>query len=147
MVGTIREIAGMTLGMTRMIQQTKIRLLRCGAGLLVGLLLIGATAAPARAAQLEVVFKDGLWGAGIGALVGLAQVLSYKNPDNEYYRITTGASIGLIVGLAFGVAEISGAFASYDREHNQLAIGVPALQYSRDEHGAKVMVDFLQAKF
>ncbi len=120
---------------------------RAIAGTVLGLALLTSAAAPTQAAKLEVVFKDGLWGAGIGALVGLAQVLSYKNPDNEYYRITTGASIGLIVGLAFGVAEAAGAFASYDHETGILAIGAPALQYSHDEHGTKVMMDFLQAKF
>jgi hypothetical protein len=116
-------------------------------GAVLAALLVTALAAPARAAKLEVVFKDGLWGAGIGALIGAAQVLSYKNPDNEYYRITTGAAIGAIVGVIFGVVEVSGAFATYDRERNQLAIGVPALQYSHDERGTKVMADLLQAKF
>jgi hypothetical protein len=116
-------------------------------GLLVAVSVLGSLAAPARAAKLEVVFKDGLWGAGIGALIGVAQVLSYKNPDNEYYRITTGAAIGAIVGVVFGVFEASGAFASYDGERNQLAIGVPALQYTENEHGRKVMLDLLQAKF
>jgi len=116
-------------------------------GAVLAALLVTAVAAPARAAKLEIVFKDGLWGAGIGALIGVAQVLSYKNPDNEYYRITTGAAIGAIVGIVFGVVEVSGAFATYDREQNQLAIGVPALQYSHDEHGTRVMADLLQAKF
>jgi len=110
-------------------------------------LLTAALTAPARAAQLEVVFKDGMWGLGIGALIGAAQVLSFKNPDNEYYRIPSDAAIGAILGVVFGFVEISGAFASYDRERNQLAIGVPALQYSRDEYGSKVMVDLLQARF
>jgi hypothetical protein len=117
------------------------------AGLLLGAVLTMGLAAPARAAQLEVVFKDGLWGLGIGALIGVAQVLSYKNPDNEYYRIPNDAAIGAILGVIFGFVEISGAFASYDREHNQLAIGAPVLRYTYDEHGAKVMADLVEVRF
>jgi hypothetical protein len=115
-------------------------------GLLVATLMLGA-AAPARAAALEVVFKDGMWGLGIGALIGVAQVVSFKKPDNEYYRIPQDAAYGAIFGVIFGFVEISGAFASYDRERNQLAIGVPALQYSHDEHGTKVLADVFDAKF
>ena len=120
---------------------------RSVAGLALAAVLLTGMAAPARAAKLEVVFKDGMWGAGIGALIGVAQVLSYKNPDNEYYRITTGAAIGAILGVAFGFVEISGAFASYDNEKSQLALGVPALQYSHDEHGTKVLADLFEARF
>lgn len=117
------------------------------AGTLMAALLLGSLTAPAKAAKLEIVFKDGLWGAGIGALIGTAQVLSYKNPDNEYYRITNGAAIGAILGVIFGAFEAGGAFASYDREQNRLVIGAPAIQYSKDEHGIKVMMDLLEARF
>jgi hypothetical protein len=120
---------------------------RLTVGLLLAVVLTAGMAVPARAAKLEVVFKDGLWGAGIGALIGVAQVLSYKNPDNEYYRISTGAAVGAVVGVIFGFVEVSGAFASYDNEKSQLALGVPALQYSHDEHGTKVMADLFQARF
>jgi hypothetical protein len=120
---------------------------RATVGLVLAAVLSFSMAAPAHAAKLEIVFKDGMWGAGIGALIGVAQVLSYKNPDNEYYRITTGAAIGAVLGVAFGFVEISGAFASYDNEKSQVALGVPALQYSHDEHGTKVMADLFEARF
>jgi hypothetical protein len=113
---------------------------------LVAALTLGM-AAPARAAKLEIVFKDGLWGAGIGALIGVAQVMSYKNPDNEYYRIPNDAAIGAVLGVIFGFVEISGAFASYDREHNQLAIGVPAVRYTHDERGTQVLATLVEARF
>lgn len=117
------------------------------AGLLLGAVLTMGVAAPARAAQLEVVFKDGLWGLGIGALIGVAVVLTYKTPNDQYQQIPVDAGIGAILGVAFGFVEISGAFATYDREHNQLAIGAPAVRYTYDEHGAKAMVDLVEARF
>jgi len=120
---------------------------RMVAGLLLAAVLTMGVAAPARAAQLEVVFKDGLWGLAIGALIGVAVVLTYKNPDDKYQQIPVDAGIGAIVGVAFGFAEISGAFATYDREHDQLAIGAPAVRYTYDEHGAKAMVDLVEARF
>jgi hypothetical protein len=113
---------------------------------LVAVMLV-LSAAPARAARLEVVFKDGLWGAAIGALLGIAQVSTFKKPENETYRIGQGAALGIVLGVAFGFAEAGGAFASYDREQNQLAIGVPAVQVTRDAHGDRVMMSLVDAKF
>jgi hypothetical protein len=140
----VKQKPGMeTFGMDLMTRSTK----RAVTGLALAALLLTGLAAPVRAAQLEIVFKDGLWGAGIGALIGVAQVASFKNPDNEYYRIPNDAAIGAILGVVFGFVEISGAMASYDHEKNQLAIGVPAIQYSNDEHGTKVMADLFDAKF
>jgi len=120
---------------------------RIVAGLLLGAVLTLGMAAPARAAKLEIVFKDGLWGAAIGGLIGLAQVAGFKKPDNEWHRVSDGAIIGVFFGIAFGFVEASGAFASYDRERSQLALGVPAVHYTRDEHGSKVMADLLEARF
>jgi len=117
------------------------------AGCLIAALLVVSLAQPARAAKLEVVFKDGMWGLAIGALIGLAQIASYKNPDNEWYRIPTDAAYGAVLGVAFGFVEISGAFASYDRERNQLAIGIPSVELSRNELGSKVMTSLLHARF
>jgi hypothetical protein len=117
------------------------------AGIALGAVLTMGMAAPARAAKLEIVFKDGLWGAAIGGLIGLAQVAGYKKPDNEWHRVGDDAIIGVFFGIAFGFVEASGAFASYDRERSQLALGVPAVRYTRDEHGTKVMADLLEARF
>jgi len=73
------------------------------------LLLLAGTAAQAQ--KLEIVFKDTLWGAGIGAVVGTAQATLDEEPDKEVHRIWQGAAIGAIVGLIYGVFDASGAFA------------------------------------
>jgi hypothetical protein len=105
------------------------------------------SAAPARAQGMEVVFKDGLWGAGIGALIGTAQVLLIDDPEEELHRIPTAMAIGAILGVAFGLLEVSGAFASYDVEANRLVIAPPMPRLEIAEGRRLVRLDLFEAKF
>ena len=131
---------------------------RCLLVALVACTMLGSAATPAHAARLEIVFKDGLWGAGIGALIGTAQVLMFKDPSNEYYRIPYGAAVGAIVGVIFGVVDASGALSSndpgtsgalatFDYDHNLLVIAAPAFVPVRTERSETVMMNLLEAKF
>jgi hypothetical protein len=125
----------------------------------VALVLALFAAAPVRAARLEIVFKDGLWGMGIGALIGAAQVLMYeKNQDKELYRITTGAGIGVILGVAYGFFDAAspsygstdggGAVAAYDAARHRLTLGLPALTLAEERDGSRrVAANLIQARF
>jgi len=67
-----------------------------------------------KAAQtLQVVMVDGLWGAGIGALVGGATLAFMDHPGDHLDRLYQGAAIGLICGIGFGFYEIRPMFTSY----------------------------------
>ncbi len=126
-------------------------------GVVLALAALQLAQEPARAAKLEIVFKDGLYGAGIGALIGVAQVASYKSPDNEYYRIPQDAAFGIIIGVIYGFFDASNvlgyqaprsdALAFYDPARNRLEIGVPALVYSRDEFGTRLTAPLFEARF
>ncbi len=76
---------------------------------ILGLLLlfsIGTSSAHAQA--LEVVFKDGLWGAGIGTTIALASwSLSDQSTDELRKQLTRGASLGLLAGVGYGLYEVN----------------------------------------
>jgi hypothetical protein len=63
--------------------------------------------------DLDIVLYDSLVGAGIGALAGTATLAFMSHPGDHLERITQGAAIGLICGMAFGVYEIRPVLYSY----------------------------------
>lgn len=56
---------------------------------------------------LDVVLWDSVVGAGIGALVGAATLAFMDHPSDHLERISQGAAIGVISGVAFGFYEVS----------------------------------------
>lgn len=86
-------------------------------------LFLPAPACKAASSSLEVVLVDSLWGAGIGALAGAATLAFVDEPSDHTARIYQGAAIGLFLGMAFGVYELSPMFSSYtkpDGSHENL---------------------------
>ncbi|HOJ14671.1 MAG TPA: hypothetical protein PLS81_08230 [Deltaproteobacteria bacterium] len=82
------------------------------------LCLILATApatSMAASSSLEVVLVDSLWGAAIGTLAGAATLAFMDHPKDHTERIYQGAAVGLFLGMAFGVYELSPMFSSYER--------------------------------
>ncbi|MGA1599862.1 MAG: hypothetical protein ACO4AU_12480 [bacterium] len=71
--------------------------------------LLLLSTASVRAQSLEVVFKDGLWGAGIGATIMLASwsLSEDQKSDDLQKGLVRGASIGLLVGVAYGLYEVN----------------------------------------
>ena len=118
----------------------------------------------ARAQALEVVFKDSLWGAAIGSVVGLASwSLQDTDKDDKLFSkyILRGAAFGVFIGMAYGVYDVNSggdAFMSQnheegllhiDAERKQLVLqplkGMPKLHMDEDQYGLKL--DFLSASF
>lgn len=58
----------------------------------------------AHAQRLEVVFKSSLWGAGIGAVIGLASwaLTEDQKADDLRSNLVRGAAIGTLGGIAYG---------------------------------------------
>lgn len=54
----------------------------------------------------DVVFKDALYGAAIGGILGFAVYLA--DDDNFGEKVGIGVAIGTLGGLAFGLAETRG---------------------------------------
>ncbi len=112
----------------------------------------------AHAQALEIVFKDSLWGAGIGSVTGLA-LWAWEDQETEDVpnMIVRGAAIGVFGGMIFGLYEVGGGgggggeddmFAAkneygpslleYNTDTNTLAISTQplqniAVQRSRDQ--------------
>ncbi|MEE2716649.1 MAG: hypothetical protein VX610_04400 [SAR324 cluster bacterium] len=74
--------------------------------LIIGLIfvsLLGWTSS-AHAQKLEVVFKSSLWGAGIGAAIGLASwaLTDDQKADDLRSNLVRGAALGMLGGIAYG---------------------------------------------
>ena len=118
--------------------------------LLIGLVLIGGLGwtPQARAQALEVVFKDALWGAGIGAVVSLAMWAMTKEQKSEDLQkgLIRGTALGLLGGVAYGFydAQSGGvarrvapdaALASYDTRHQRLTLQAALPQFRATGNG------------
>tara|TARA_B100001971_G_C18013604_1_gene443664 strand:- start:317 stop:733 length:417 start_codon:yes stop_codon:yes gene_type:complete len=64
------------------------------------------------AETLEVVFKNSLWGAGIGAAVGMASWALTEDHMAEDLRgrVVRGGALGALFGVGYGILEKEGVF-------------------------------------
>ena len=67
---------------------------------------------PIRAQSLEIVFKDSIWGAGIGAAVGMASWALTEDHMAEDLRgrLVRGGALGALFGIGYGILEKEGVF-------------------------------------
>jgi len=67
---------------------------------------------PIRAQSLEIVFKDSIWGAGIGAAVGMASWALTEDHMAEDLRgkLLRGGALGALFGVGYGFLEKEGVF-------------------------------------
>ena len=67
---------------------------------------------PIRAQSLEIVFKDSIWGAGIGAAVGMASWALTEDHMAEDLRgrLLRGGALGALFGVGYGILEKEGVF-------------------------------------
>lgn len=123
------------------------RCTRTGVTLLLAVLLLGASAGAAQAQKMEIVLRDGLWGGAVGALLGVAQLMLLEDPEGEEHRIVTATGAGIIVGVGFGIAEASGAFASYRPRDNRLVVGAPVPRVRQTPYGRELQLTLFDTRF
>ena len=118
----------------------------------------------ARAQALEIVFKNSLWGAAIGSVVGLASwSLQDTDKDDKLFSkyVVRGAAFGVFVGMGYGVYEVNSggdAFMSrkqeegllhFDFQRKQLVLqplkGMPRWKHQENQHC--LQLDLLSASF
>ena len=90
-----------------------------------------------RAQDLEVVFKNSLWGAGIGALVAVTSWALAEEQESDELRknLIQYSAVGVIGGMGYGFFRINqgrsvsdmgttsnGAIAHYDFEQHRLTL-------------------------
>ncbi len=91
--------------------------------------LVVPVAAQAGDGSVRDIFADGFYGGLLGVLVGgAAMLLTDKASDHKEY-LTTGAGVGVMLGVAYGVAKESRAFAEIKPDGVQ--VGWPTLQWDR----------------
>jgi len=88
-----------------------------------GMLALFPAQASAGDYEVQNVMDDALYGAGVGALVGLGAMLLTDKPTDNWNFITRGLGIGIIAGAAYGMYRSRGAFAQI--EDGQIHLGVP----------------------
>lgn len=102
----------------------------------------------AQAADYEVqnVFEDAVYGAGIGALVGLGiSLINNSSGKQTANNIMTGAGVGIIGGVIYGLYAGSRAMAEYEDGHWRFAVPTPEISLEGKHIAART--ELLHARF
>ena len=78
-----------------------------------------------RAQSLEIVFKNSVWGAGVGATLGVASwfLTEEKMAKDLWSGVLKGAAVGSLFGVGYGILETEGAFSDVSqREHTKYLV-------------------------
>ena len=105
-------------------------------------LMIFQSAAFALETEGEVLFRDSLYGAAIGALLGTAIYLADQDDFTE--KIATGVIFGTLGGLFYGFTETS-SFVEIEKDEIKFAVPAPAIR--KEENGALYSASFFKARF
>ncbi len=90
----------------------------------------------------EIVFTDAIYGAAIGALVGVALVAIDDNDAGS--KIGGGVLIGTLLGVAYGLHETK-SFAEY--RDGKLALNIPDLTIEKDKEKIVYKLPIFKAEF
>jgi len=115
---------------------------------IIGIVAALACAPRAQAADYEVqnVFEDAVYGAGIGAIVGLGfALIGNQSAKGTMSYILTGTGVGIIAGTAYGVYVNTHAAAEIEDGKVRFALPTPRLE----RHGQDVALsaDLVRARF
>ncbi len=112
----------------------KVLLIACG------LLLLPAQQASAADYDVQNVMDDAMYGAGVGAMVGLGLMLLTDKPTDNWNYISRGLGIGIIGGAAYGVFRSSKAFAQIEDGNIQLGVPLPEVAFRDTASGLDTIV-------
>ena len=99
--------------------------------------------------EVSNVMDDALYGAGVGALVGLGLMLLTKKPTDNWDYVSKGLGVGIIAGAAYGVYRSSKAFAQIEDGEIQLGMPSPKFALQDTAKGLDVVVsaDLIGGRF
>ncbi len=112
--------------------------------LVIGILyvLIFQSAAFAIESEGELIFRDAMYGAAIGALLGTAIYLA--DQDQFGQKLGIGVVIGTLGGLAFGVMETR-TFVEIEKDKVRVAFPTPVIEKKGD--GLQYSASLLRTRF
>jgi len=92
------------------------------------------------------ILRSTVYGGAIGLVAGAAFMLFTDNPENHFDFLATGAGIGILGGLGYGLATSSGRIAIVEVEQDNVKLHVPTVatvhneftRYNRSETVATV---------
>ena len=90
----------------------------------------------------DVIFRDTLYGAAIGALLGTAFYVA--DNDNFSSKISGGVIIGTLAGLAYGVHETN-SFVELKDDKIKMAVPIPVIVPKED--GVQYTASLFKARF
>ena len=72
------------------------------------------------AQSLEIVFKNSVWGAGVGATLGVAAwfLTEEKMAKDLWSGVLRGAAVGSLFGVGYGILETEGAFSDVSQRED-----------------------------
>lgn len=116
--------------------------------LVIGILsvFIFQSAAFAFESEGELIFKDSLYGAAIGAILGGAIFLASDDDDAEDFwgKFGAGVAIGTLAGVAFGVMETK-TFVEIEKDKVKVAFPTPVIEKTED--GLQYSASLLRTRF
>ncbi len=90
----------------------------------------------------EVLFRDSLYGAAIGALLGSAFYLA--DQDDFAEKFASGVIIGTVGGLIFGIVETS-SFVEIEKDKVKFAVPTPIIE--NKNKGIQYSASLFKTKF
>lgn len=90
----------------------------------------------------DVIFKDTLYGAAIGSILGVAFYM--LDQDDFYKKFGSGLIIGTLGGVAYGVSETSG-FVELQKNEMKFAIPTPLIE--KTDEDVRVSASLFKANF
>ncbi|MCK5286409.1 MAG: hypothetical protein KAJ59_01220 [Thermodesulfovibrionia bacterium] len=90
----------------------------------------------------EVIFRDSLYGAAIGGLIGATVYLI--DQDDAFGKIGAGILIGTLGGLVYGLNETR-SFVEIEKNEIKIAVPTPVIQKRND--GIQYSASLFKTKF
>lgn len=104
--------------------------------------LIFQSAAFAFESEGDIIFRDALYGAAIGAILGSAVYLA--DPDHFGAKFGVGVVIGTLGGLAVGVMETN-TLVEIEKDRVRVAFPTPVIEIKGD--GLQYSASLLRSRF
>ena len=90
----------------------------------------------------DVIFKDTLYGAAIGSMLGVAFYM--LDQDDFYKKFGSGLIIGTLGGVAYGVSETSGFV---EIQNNEMKFAIPTPLIEKTDEDVRVSASLFKAAF